>query len=110
MNNSLYKRIEIAANVAIIAVALLFGFVLVKRFILSRSGPEPAAAFNSIKPPGAKISLPETNWSQNERHVVLVLQTGCHFCTESAPFYRRLAQAVDKRKDIELIAALPQNR
>jgi hypothetical protein len=49
------------------------------------------------------------DWSQSEHHVVLVMQTGCHFCTESAPFYRRLIQAVEKRKDIELIAALPQS-
>ena len=107
MNHPLYKRIEVAANTAIIIVALLLGVVLAKRFILNRAAPEQALSFAPIKP-GTKISLPKTDWSQSERHLVLVLQTGCHFCTESAPFYRRLIQALGKRKDIELIAALPQ--
>ena len=108
MDNSLYKRIETAANVAIIAVALLLGFVLVKTFIWNRTPRERATSFDSIKP-GTKISLPEVDWSQSERHLVLVLQTGCHFCTESAPFYRRLTQMLGKRKDTELIAVLPQS-
>src|SRR5689334_3424265 len=108
MGDSTFKRIEAAANGAIIVVALLFGFVLVKKFLLNRAVPDQAVSSDSIKP-GTKLSLPKMDWSQSDRHVVLVLQTGCHFCTESAPFYRRLIQALDKRKDIELIAALPQS-
>lgn len=108
MNNQLFRRIEFAANVAIIAVALLFGFVLVKRGILNSVPPAQAVLRDAIKP-GTKISLPETDWSQSERHVVLVLQKGCHFCTESAPFYKRLIGALAKRTDVQLIAALPQS-
>ena len=108
MNNPIYKRIEVAANVAIIMVALLLGFVLVKRFILNSAPPDQAALFNTSKP-GTKISLPENDWSQSDRHLVLVLQKDCHFCTESAPFYRRLIEVLAKRKDVQLIAALPHN-
>ena len=107
MNNSLHKRIEMAANVAILAVALLLCFVLVKTFLLNGASRDQVS-FDSIKP-GTKVSLPDVDWSQSERHLVFVLQTGCHFCTESAPFYRRLTQAVGKRNDVELIAVLPQS-
>jgi thioredoxin-related protein len=107
MDNPLHKRIEVAANVAIIVVALLLGVVLIKRFVLNSTPPGREAALNTIKT-GAKISLPDTDWSQSERHLVLVLQKGCHFCAESAPFYRRLVQALGGRNDVRLIAALPQ--
>jgi len=107
MDSSLHKRIEVAANAAILVVALLLCFVLVKRFFLNPA-PRDQASFGSIKP-GTRVSLPDINWSQSERHLVLVLQTGCHFCTESAPFYRRLTQAIGERNDIELIAVLPQS-
>jgi hypothetical protein len=40
--------------------------------------------------------------------VLLVLQKGCRFCTESAPFYQRLIQEAANRNDVKLIALLPQ--
>jgi thioredoxin-related protein len=40
---------------------------------------------------------------------VLVLQKGCHFCSDSAPFYQRLARAASGRDDLQLVAALPQS-
>src|SRR5215831_18047089 len=98
MDQQLHKRIEFAANVAIIAVALLLSVVLVKRFIGNSTPPGAGAALNTIKA-GEKISLPNTDWSQSDRHLVLVLQKGCHFCAESAPFYQRLIQAVGQRSD-----------
>lgn len=36
----------------------------------------------------------------------LQLQTSCHFCNESAPFYKRLIEDV-KGKDIKLVAVIP---
>jgi hypothetical protein len=106
--HNLFKRIELAANITIIAVSLLLGFVLVKKFLLHRAESD-RQPLSSVIRPGAKISLPQTDWSLSERHLVLVLQKGCHFCTESAPFYQRLTQAAGTRKDLELIAALPQS-
>lgn len=39
----------------------------------------------------------------------MVLSTNCHFCTESAPFYQRLAQQKAGRGDVRLMAVLPQS-
>lgn len=106
--NSLTKRIELLANIAIILVALLLGFVLVKRYIFSSPDANRAEIRNDIKA-GTKISFPDFDWSGSNKHLVLVVQKGCHFCSESAPFYQRLVQEAVGRKDIHLIVALPQD-
>jgi peroxiredoxin len=55
--------------------------------------------------PGTKLSLPDVEWPHAERTVVLALSTTCHFCTESAAFYRQLLK---KRGNVPVIAVLPQ--
>ena len=89
-------------------VALVLGFVLVKRFIFSSHDARRAETRNDIKV-GTKISLPNFDWSGSNKHLVLVVQKGCHFCSESAPFYQRLVQETVGRNDVQLIAALPQD-
>jgi hypothetical protein len=105
MNNKLSKKIELLANLSIIAVALLLGGVVVKRFIFT---PRPAEAQGGIQV-GTKVSLQNVNWSASDKNLVLVLQKGCHFCAESGPFYQRLVRETSGRGDVHLIAALPQD-
>ena len=99
--NSFTKKIETGANIAIIVVALLIGATLAFRYFGS-----PAESRETVKA-GAKVSLPETDWTANNRSLVMVLQKGCHYCTESAPFYQRLAGAAQTWGKTKLVAALP---
>ena len=101
----LYRKLEVTANVAIIVVAILLGVVLVRQFILPGQHPQPSPAEITT---GQKVALPEVDWGRNQRTLLLVLATNCHFCSESAPFYQRLAQTVGGRSDLHLIAVLPQ--
>jgi hypothetical protein len=56
---------------------------------------------------GKAISLPDTDWKKSDQTLVLALSTTCHFCSESAPFYKEVIQ---KRKgNTRLIAVLPQS-
>ncbi|HMF56607.1 MAG TPA: hypothetical protein VK619_09705 [Pyrinomonadaceae bacterium] len=108
--SNLAKRIELLANLTIILASLLLGMVLVKNYLLNRSipvqtsGANPVAA-NGQNLVGTKISLPDVDWSNNQQTLVLALSSTCHFCSESAPFYQRLAKA---HGGTRLIAALPQ--
>lgn len=103
MNNPLVRKLEILTNVAIIAVAILIGIVCVKSYLLvDRSQPQPQ---NLI---GTKVSLPNIDWSNNGQTLLLVLQKGCRFCSESAPFYQRLVRDAEESGRIRLIAVLPQ--
>ncbi len=105
MNNPT-KRLEQLANVAIIVVALLLGGVLVKRYLLPQAeSPQAQARLQ----PGTKLSVPGIEWDKNERTLLLVLSTTCHFCTESSPFYQRLAQEKAKKGGVGLVAVLPQS-
>ncbi|HEX8561270.1 MAG TPA: hypothetical protein VF668_24475 [Pyrinomonadaceae bacterium] len=104
--DNLTKRLEQLANVAIIIVALLLGGVLVKRYLLPQA-PSPQA--EARIQPGTKLSVPGVEWGKNERTLLLVLSTSCHFCTESSPFYQRLAQEKAKKGGVGLVAVLPQS-
>lgn len=105
--NNLHKRIEIIANIGIIIVAILLGGVLVKRYLLSPS-PNVEVGEDMLIKPGMKLSLPGVDWDRADKTLLMVLSTNCHFCTESAPFYQRLAQQKAGRQDVRLVAVLPQ--
>jgi hypothetical protein len=96
------KRIEIATNVAILCAFVLVAALAAKRLW------EPALLRNSNGPPiGANVSLPGVDWSRSNQSLVLALNTGCHFCSESADFYRRLVSSADS-KGARVLAVLPQ--
>jgi hypothetical protein len=104
--NNLAKKTELLANVAIIVVALLLGGVLVRRYLWPQAeSPQAQARIE----PGTKLSVPGIEWGKNDRTLLLVLSTSCHFCTESSPFYQRLAQEKAKKGGVGLVAILPQS-
>lgn len=104
---SLTKKIELGANIAIIVVAILLGTVILRSLLSSRSGRRQGRP-PAIQP-GTQLLLPGVDWKANGRTLVLALSTRCHFCTESAPFYQRLAQERLNNPRLRLIALFPQS-
>ncbi len=99
------KRWEVAANVAVVCLCLMMMSVIAWKFVLPH---RPAAAAN--KPPiGKVLQVPGVDWNGGEKTVVLALSTQCHFCSESAPFYRKLAEA-SKAKNVRVFALFPQSQ
>lgn len=105
--NTFVKRIEFAANVAIIVVAILLGVVLVRNYLFRSPTPTQIPAVAGIET-GTKLSLSGVDWNTSKRTLVMALSTECHFCTESAPFYQRLAQERARNLNLRLIAVFPQ--
>lgn len=103
---SIYKKIEVAANIAIILVASLLGLVLIMRYFSPASATDSQHLDARIQN-GTKLSLPEVNWTDADQTLLLVLKTGCHFCSESALFYQRIAEETTKRSNVRLIAVMP---
>jgi hypothetical protein len=103
-----YKKIELLTNLAILVVAVLLGVVLVRRYLLPGGGAVAPRADLRVAA-GTKIPLPDVDWARNGHTLVLVLSRDCHFCTESAPFYRRLVNETAGRQDLHLVAVLPQD-
>jgi hypothetical protein len=102
MDDRLSKKIEVGANIAIIVVACLLGAVLIKNYFIAKQPKNP----DVFESKNVTISLPDEDWSRSGQTLVLAVSSTCHFCTESASFYRRLAEAHPKAR---LIAVLPQS-
>jgi thiol-disulfide isomerase/thioredoxin len=131
LNNSksrFAKGVEIATNFSIMIVAVVGTTVLVRNYLLRVPAPAareikqgaleglpaggrnaPTSSVPSGPPLGEQLSVPGITWGDSKETVVLALSNKCHFCSESAPFYQRLASDLAHRKDVRLVAVFPQN-
>jgi thiol-disulfide isomerase/thioredoxin len=97
-------KVETIVNVTVIVVALAIGFVLLRGKIAGPHIPRSVAVGDRLG------QVPGVDWSRHRRTLVLALNTGCHFCQDSAPFYQRLAQALRPDSDaVEIVAVFPND-
>lgn len=100
------KKIELVADVAIIVVSCLLATVLVKNYLFAKptlnQSTQPTASQNLAN---LSVSSLDINWKQDKQTLILAVSSSCHFCSASAPFYKRL---VENRKGTRLIAVFPQ--
>lgn len=93
------KRLEIAANVAIITLVFVIALVFWRNHTRLSAQSSPDIRVGS--------SLP-TSLTNHQRTILLVLSTQCHFCTEGAPFYRLLVEQC-RTRGIHSVAVFPQS-
>jgi len=104
---TLRERIATAANVATIVLVVLLGTLLVRgNLIPGRGAASVPSRSVQIGADMKHLSL-GVDWSANNRTLLLALQTNCYFCTEKAPFFRRLAAA--SVGNARTVAVLPQS-
>jgi len=96
------KRIELIANVGIAIVALLSVIQFVRSQLEHTKQPPHIAI-------GSKFKLKNVDWKASRKTLVLALSTNCHFCTESAPFYRELVKQAEAQ-GVRTIAVFPQSQ
>lgn len=110
--NKLIQATLVTANLFMFILVIFFGLYWIKNFNTNLAILDKPQSSNKSIPPqsvvGTKIQLPDFDWSKQSKSLVLVLQKGCHFCSESTPFYKRL-QELTKDKNIKLVAVLPSN-
>jgi hypothetical protein len=105
MNKS--RILENFTNVAILAVAFVFLSIAYKNHQQSHQ-TQPHQGPPEIQV-GDRVQLEDVDWLRNDSTIILVLNTKCHFCSESGPFYRELSRRVTaEKKKIHLIAVFPQ--
>jgi thioredoxin-related protein len=105
----LTKRLEMGAYAAIIVMALITSAVLVNKYFLTKG---VKMVSDQQTPPirkGERVSIPNQDWEKNGRTLLLALSTNCKFCTESAPFYRRLVAETASAKNLHIAAIFPQS-
>jgi thioredoxin-related protein len=103
--SKLSQKVELTANILIIVFALLLGGILVQKYFFAQ--PTAANQPPRLEPKvGSKMEVRNVNWSGQPRTLILALQMGCHFCNESAPFYKRVIETV-RNKNVKLVAVFP---
>ena len=97
------KWLEVGANVAIVCVCVLIIVIGVKRYLMPTPNADLAGPAK-----GTHLALAGVDWNHANRSLVMVLSTQCHFCSESAEFYKKLLPEASDRK-IQVVALLPQS-
>ena len=100
------KKLTMAANVAIVLVAILVGITFVRNW---RQSENPTAKGINPKVLVGKQFPIAQSWGGYRRTVVLVLSVGCHYCSASAPFYQRLT-AYAASHQANVVALVPQSK
>lgn len=108
------KKLDRILDAGILLVAVLVGFYLGRSAQSTAQDARPVFSASPMrlaqtKPIGRRISLTGVNWAQNQRSLVLALQSDCRYCLESKNFYRRLVQDRARYGNTRLIAVLPQS-
>src|SRR5882672_1689084 len=98
------KMLDRSSSIAIILASIVFIGVVVNKYLIAN---KRASALPAEVPIGKKLDLPDINWEGNGHTVVIALQKGCMFCSESAPFYRRLNQEFSRKQHLSIVAVLP---
>lgn len=104
------KALVAATNIAIIVAAVLLVVVVTKRYLFTATEVTPAKP--TVSAPivvGTNISIPGVEWSRTRKTMIVALNEECRFCTESAPFYKRLLAKASVNKNLQVIAVLPQD-
>lgn len=119
----IFRAVQFLSHIAVILIAFLVGFVVVKQYflsppaVISSTAPKivgnPDQSGDRISPArttpvGKVIPIAGINWTDKKQTVVLYLSTTCRYCNESVPFYQRLVQEKSK-KGFEIVAILSQN-
>lgn len=95
-------KLEAIANLSVIAMALVTGGAVLTRHVGSYRTPRSIAVGDNL------ATLPGLDWNQHRRTLLLVLNTSCHFCQDSIPFYQKLAQAQRLDRDaLQIVAVFP---
>ena len=100
-------RLEAIANVSVIVVALVIAY----RMLMGNAGLPVVP--RSLAPGDRLPRAPGIDWSRHKRTLVLALNSGCHFCEESASFYRTLVREkrgrAPKSDGVAIIAVFPND-
>jgi len=100
------STLDTVANVAIIIVCAIAAFILVRNNFFNK----PQAG---QRPPGVEVgekldALRQVVPAGTDRALVVAVAPGCHFCTDSMPFYKRLLdERNQKASKTKVIAAVP---
>ena len=104
------KLIERLTTVAVLIAAVLVIGVTVRDRIYPVQSAGPSAALNAAQQlVGKQFPLPDKSETGKSATLLLVVASGCHFCSESMPFYRQLTGMKPAASgNLGILAVMPQ--
>jgi hypothetical protein len=106
------KRLEVTANVSVLIVALLCGYVLIVNNVFGIRHRDSVAQQLSLSEPlkGTTIKLSGVALDKSHPALVFAISSRCHFCIESAEFYREVTTLRQQHSiKSQIVMAFPQN-
>jgi len=92
----------LADSAILVVAALVVAIVLRNRGLF----------FPAVSPSGVEVGqvvpIAGLDYGASERTFVLILNTRCEYCAQSAPFYRTLANECDKSGSVRIVAAFQE--
>lgn len=100
--------LEIVTNIAVLAVAILIIWTFIGSYFTRRSLPPLQSGLQKGMP---FTQLPGISYSDSPQTLIVAMNTQCHYCKESIPFYRRLAeQQAHGNKATRIVAVFPNSQ
>ena len=100
MTDTVVRKLEVAAYIVAIITGLVVTAVTVRNYIGTRPRSTP--------PKLAHLSIPGTDWRSNRHTLVLAMSVDCHFCRDSADFYKRLTTDEQVTNKVHVVAVVPE--
>jgi thioredoxin-related protein len=96
------RIIEIVSNIVIILVAVVVGIAFYSAYFSKNKVPE------IVRPSvGSIMNVPGEDFSAAGNTLIVALQQGCHYCSESVPFYQKIING--RANGLHLMALLPED-
>lgn len=83
-------HLEVATNVAVLLVALVILSAFAWSYFVRHSTPQIEDGFQKGQ---VLASVPGINYGSASQTLLIAMSTKCHYCEESLPFYKQLAEA-----------------
>lgn len=101
------KRLDLIANVAVIVTSVaLLGF-LGNSWYGSHYGPQSRLG-RTRAIVGSTVKLTGVDFTRNGKTLLIAISSTCHFCKESQPFYRQLADMPTANANLVAVLPMPQ--
>jgi hypothetical protein len=106
------KPMSAALKFAILLVVVIAAGTLASLLIPREQKPSPLSGLppkiDTHVPKGTKVKIQDVDWGLAPRTIVIVISKGCEFCEQGAPAYAEVLKKLSGRKDVNVVAALPQ--
>jgi thiol-disulfide isomerase/thioredoxin len=101
------KRLDAMTNIAVIVTSVALLSFLGNSWYENRHAPQSSAT-RARALVGRTVELPGVDFTRKGKTLVIAISSTCHFCQESQPFYRQLANMQGNKANLVAVLPMPQ--